>query len=166
MRYTESRLSAVAQAMLDGIDEDAVDFRSTYDGEDREPVVLPARFPNLLANGASGIAVGMATSIPPHNVGELCAALLHLIDNPACPPVDLVAHVAGPDFPTGGVLVEPPDNIADSYATGRGSFRLRARWQKEPLSHGLYQIVIIEIPYQLPKAPLIDMTPPLPDEQT
>src|SRR5882724_11026495 len=111
MRYTESRLSAVAGAMLDGLDEDAVDFRSTYDGEDKEPVVLPARFPNLLANGAAGIAVGMATSIPPHNVGELCAALLHLIDNPACPPADLVAHVAGPDFPTGGVLVEPPDNI-------------------------------------------------------
>src|SRR5260221_3540726 len=121
MRYTESRLSAVAQAMLDGIAEDAVDFRPTYDGEDSEPVVLPARFPNLLANGASGIAVGMATSIPPHNVGELCAALLHLIDNPACSPVELIAHVAGPDFPTGGVLVEPPENIAEAYATCRGS---------------------------------------------
>src|SRR6266568_3274439 len=156
MRYTESRLSAVAQAMLDGLDEDAVDFRSTYDGEDKEPVVLPARFPNLLANGAAGIAVGMATNIPPHNVGELCAALLHLIDNPACPPADLVAHVAGPDFPTGGVLVEPADSIADSYATGRGSFRLRARWLKEPLSHGLYQIIITEIPYQVPKGRLIE----------
>src|SRR6202163_2998227 len=128
MRYTESRLTAVAQALLEGLDEDAVDFRATYDGEDREPVVLPAAFPNLLANGASGIAVGMATSIPPHNVGELCAALLHLIDNPACPPAELVAHVAGPDFPTGGVLVEPPESIAEAYATGRGSFRLRARW--------------------------------------
>src|SRR5712691_3730579 len=156
MRYTESRLSAVAQAMLDGLDEDSVDFRSTYDGEDKEPVVLPARFPNLLANGAAGIAVGMATSIPPHNVGELCAALLHLIDNPACPPADLVAHVAGPDFPTGGVLVEPADSIADSYASGRGSFRLRARWLKEPLSHGLYQIIITEIPYQVPKGRLIE----------
>src|SRR5579862_3222008 len=135
MRYTESRLSRVAQAMLDGLDADAVDFRSTYDGEDKEPVVLPGRFPNLLANGSSGIAVGMATSIPPHNVGELCAALLHLIDEPACATVALVAHVAGPDFPTGGVLVEPPAAIAEAYATGRGSFRLRARWQKEPLAH-------------------------------
>ena len=103
MRYTESRLSAVAQAMLDGLDEDAVDFRPTYDGEDHEPVVLPARFPNLLANGAAGIAVGMATSIPPHNVGELCAALLHLIEHPACPTAELLAHMPGPDFPTGGV---------------------------------------------------------------
>src|SRR5712691_1273129 len=165
MRYTESRLSAVAQAMLDGLDEDSVDFRSTYDGEDKEPVVLPARFPNLLANGAAGIAVGMATSIPPHNVGELCAALLHLIDNPACPPGDLVAHVAGPDFPTGGVLVEPPDSIADSYATGRGSFRLRARWLKEALSHGLYQIVITEIPYQIPKGRLIEKIAALLEEK-
>src|ERR1700704_4672674 len=165
MRYTESRLSAVAQAMLDGLDEDAVDFRSTYDGEDKEPIVLPARFPNLLATGAAGIAVGMATSIPPHNVGELCAALLHLIDNPACPPADLVAHVAGPDFPTGGGLVEPADSIADSYATGRGSFRLRARWQKEPLSHGLYQIVITEIPYQIPKGRLIEKVAALLEEK-
>ncbi len=165
MRYTESRLSAVAQAMLDGLDEDAVDFRSTYDGEDKEPIVLPGRFPNLLANGAAGIAVGMATSIPPHNVGELCAALLHLIDNPACPPADLVAHVAGPDFPTGGVLVEPPDNIAEAYATGRGSFRLRARWQKDPLSHGLYQIIITEIPYQIPKGRLIEKIAALLEEK-
>jgi topoisomerase IV subunit A len=126
MRYTESRMSAVAQAMLQGIDEDAVDFRTTYDGEDREPVVLPGRFPNLLANGAAGIAVGMATSIPPHNAGELYSALLHLIDNPQCPTAELIRHVAGPDFPTGGVLVEPAENIAEAYATGRGSFRLRA----------------------------------------
>src|SRR6266581_124522 len=132
MRYTESRLSAVAQAMLDGIDEDAVDFRATYDGEDQEPLVLPARFPNLLANGASGIAVGMATSIPPHNVGELCAALLHLIDHPACASGELTDHIRGPDFPTGGVLVEPPDSIRQAYETGRGSFRLRARWTAEP----------------------------------
>jgi topoisomerase-4 subunit A len=165
MRYTESRLSAVAQAMLDGLDEDAVDFRATYDGEDKEPVVLPARFPNLLANGAAGIAVGMATSIPPHNVGELCAALLHLIDHPACPPAELVAHVAGPDFPTGGVLVEPADSIAEAYAAGRGSFRLRARWQKEPLSHGLYQIVITEIPYQVPKGRLIEKIAALLEEK-
>src|SRR6266852_2449460 len=165
MRYTESRLSAVAQAMLDGLDEDAVDFRSTYDGEDKEPVVLPARFPNLLANGAAGIADGMATSIQPHNVGDLCAALLHLSDKPACSPADLVAHVAGPDFPTGGVIVEPPDSIADSYATGRGSFRLRARWHKEPLSHGLYQIVITEIPYQVPKGRLVEKIAALLEEK-
>src|SRR5579872_1322146 len=156
MRYTESRLSAVAQAMLEGLDENAVDFRATYDGEEKEPLVLPARFPNLLANGAAGIAVGMATSIPPHNAGELCAALLHLIDNPNCPTAELVAHVAGPDFPTGGVVVEPPENIVEAYATGRGSFRLRARWTKEPLSHGLYQIVVSEIPFQVPKGRLIE----------
>src|ERR1700726_1837398 len=123
MRYTESRLSAVAQAMLDGIDEDAVDFRPTYDGEDSEPVVLPARFPNLLANGAAGIAVGMATSVPPHNAGEICAALLHLIDQPACAAAELVAHMPGPDFPTGGVLVETPESIVEAYTTGRGSVR-------------------------------------------
>jgi len=165
MRYTESRLSAVAGAMLDGLDEDAVDFRSTYDGEDKEPLVLPGRFPNLLANGAAGIAVGMATSIPPHNAGELCGALLHLIDNPACPTAELVAHVAGPDFPTGGVLVEPADSIAEAYATGRGSFRLRARWHKEPLSHGLFQIVVTEIPYQVPKGRLIEKVAALLEEK-
>src|SRR5437016_9823256 len=120
MRYTESRLSAVAQAMLDGIGDDAVDFRETYDGEDREPVVLPARLPNLLANGASGIAVGMATSIPPHNAGELCAALLHLLHRPACVVGELTDYIRGPDFPTGGVLVEPPDTIRQAYETGRG----------------------------------------------
>jgi topoisomerase-4 subunit A len=165
MRYTESRLSAVAQAMLDGLDGDAVDFRSTYDGEDSEPVVLPARFPNLLANGAAGIAVGMATSIPPHNVDELCAALLHLIQEPGCAAAELVAHVAGPDFPTGGVLVEPPESIAEAYATGHGSFRLRARWSKEPLSHGLYQIVIGEIPYQVPKGRLVEKIAALLEEK-
>src|SRR5205809_7110881 len=165
MRYTESRLTAVAQALLDGIDEDTVDFRPTYDGEAEEPVVLPARFPNLLANGSSGIAVGMATSIPPHNVGELCDALLHLIKHPACPPAELVAHVAGPDFPTGGVLVEPPESIAEAYATGRGSFRLRARWQKEPLSHGLYQIVVTEIPHQVPKGRLVEKIAALLEEK-
>jgi topoisomerase-4 subunit A len=156
MRYTESRLSAVAQAMLDGIDEDAVDFRPTYDGEDSEPVILPARFPNLLANGASGIAVGMATSIPPHNVGELCAALLHLIEQPACAVGELHAHIPGPDFPTGGVLVEPPESIRQGYETGRGSFRLRARWTMEGLGHGLYQIVVTEVPFQVQKARLIE----------
>jgi topoisomerase-4 subunit A len=165
MRYTESRLSAVAGAMLDELDEDAVDFRQTYDGEDKEPVVLPARFPNLLANGAAGIAVGMATSIPPHNAGELCGALLHLIERPDCPTAELVAHVAGPDFPTGGVLVEPAENIAEAYATGRGSFRLRARWQKETLSHGLYQIVVNEIPYQVPKSRLVEKIAALLEEK-
>jgi len=165
MRYTESRLSAVAQAMLDGIAEDAVDFRPTYDGEDSEPVVLPARFPNLLANGASGIAVGMATSIPPHNVGELCAALLHLIDHPACAVGELYSHVLGPDFPTGGVLVEPPESIRLAYETGRGSFRLRARWATEALGHGLYQIVVTEVPFQVQKGRLIEKIAALLEEK-
>src|SRR4051794_1059098 len=165
MRYTESRLSAVAQAMIDGIDEDAVDFRTTYDGEDREPLVLPGRVPNLLANGAAGIAVGMATSIPPHNAGELCGALLHLIDKPDCATAELVRHVSGPDFPTGGVLVEPAESITEAYATGRGSFRLRARWEKEPLLHGLYQVVVTEIPYQVPKSRLIEKIAALLEEK-
>jgi topoisomerase-4 subunit A len=165
MRYTESRLSAVAQAMLDGIDEDAVDFRPTYDSEDSEPVVLPGRFPNLLANGASGIAVGMATSIPPHNVGELCAALLYLIDHPACPVGELHAHIPGPDFPTGGVLVEPPESIGQAYETGRGSFRLRARWTTEGLGHGLYQIVVTEVPFQVQKGRLIEKIAALLEEK-
>jgi topoisomerase-4 subunit A len=165
MRYTESRLSAVAQAMLDGIDEDAVDFRPTYDGEDREPVVLPARFPNLLANGASGIAVGMATSIPPHNVGELCAALSHLIDHPACAVGELYPYLPGPDFPTGGVLVEPPESIRAAYEVGRGSFRLRARWQTEALGHGLYQIVVTEMPFQVQKGRLVERIAALLEEK-
>src|SRR5215470_11621890 len=165
MRYTESRLSAVAQAMLDGIEQDAVDFRSTYDGEDSEPVVLPGRFPNLLANGASGIAVGMATSIPPHNVGELGAALLYLIEQPACSVGELCAHVPGPDFPTGGVLVEPPEGIRQGYETGRGSFRLRARWTTEALGHGNYRIVVTEIPYQVQKARLIEKIAALLEEK-
>jgi topoisomerase-4 subunit A len=156
MRYTESRLSAVAAAMLEGIDDDAVDFRSTYDGEDSEPLVLPGRFPNLLANGAAGIAVGMATSIPPHNAGELCTALKLLIENPACPIGELCAQIPGPDFPTGGVLVEAPDAIVEAYATGRGSFRLRARWERETMPHGVYQIVVTEMPYQVQKGRLIE----------
>ena len=165
MRYTESRLSAVAQAMLDGIDEDAVDFRATYDGEDHEPVVLPARFPNLLANGAAGIAVGMATSIPPHNVGELCAALLHLIERPACADGELAGLVPGPDFPTGGILIEPPDSIRHAYDTGRGSFRLRARWTTEALGHGLYQIVVTEVPFQVQKGRLVEKIASLLEEK-
>jgi topoisomerase-4 subunit A len=155
----------VAQAMLDGIDEDAVDFRPTYDGEDSEPVILPARFPNLLANGASGIAVGMATSIPPHNVGELCAALLHLIEQPACAVDELHTRIPGPDFPTGGILVEPPESIRQGYETGRGSFRLRARWTTETLGHGLYQIVVTEVPFQVQKARLIEKIAALLEEK-
>jgi topoisomerase IV subunit A len=165
MRYTESRMSAVARAMLEGIDEDAVDFRATYDGEHSEPLVLPARFPNLLANGAAGIAVGMATSIPPHNVGEICAALSHLIDNPRCDIAELVALMPGPDFPTGGILIEPADSIRTAYETGRGGFRLRARWIKEPLAHGLYQIVVTEVPFQVQKSRLIERIAALLEEK-
>jgi topoisomerase-4 subunit A len=156
MRYTEARLTEIAWALLDGIDENAVDFRSTYDGEEQEPVVLPARFPNLLANGASGIAVGMATSIPPHNAGELCDALLHLIKFPKTQAGTLVDLIPGPDFPTGGVLVEPREAIVEAYKTGRGSFRLRAKWEIEKFGHGLYQIVVGEIPFQVPKSRLIE----------
>ncbi len=155
MRYTESRLTDVALYLLEGIDEDAIDFRETYDGEDKEPVVLPARFPNLLANGASGIAVGMATNIPPHNIIELFDALLLLIDKDADTD-ELMSHIKGPDFPTGGVLVEPPENIREAYNTGRGSFRLRARWHKEDLKQGQYQIVVTEIPYQVQKSKLVE----------
>jgi len=156
MRYTEARLTDVAQSMLDGIDDDAVDLRPTYDGEHEEPVVLPAAFPNLLANGATGIAVGMATSIPPHNVGEICAALRHMIAQPECDTAALLTYMRGPDFPTGGILVEPPESIASAYETGRGAFRVRARWEKEQLKNGLWQIVVTEIPYQVQKARLIE----------
>ncbi len=165
MRYTESRLTAVAQALMDGIEDDTVDFRATYDGEGEEPVVLPAAFPNLLANGASGIAVGMATNIPPHNAAELCAALRLLIARPDAPLDEVIALVPGPDFPTGGVLVETPDNIRQAYATGRGSFRLRARWEKETLAQGAYQIVVTEIPYQVPKGRLIERVAQLLEEK-
>ncbi|MGI9484897.1 MAG: DNA topoisomerase IV subunit A [Geminicoccaceae bacterium] len=156
MRYTEARLTEVAKAILQGIDQDTVDFRPTYDGGDDEPVVLPAAFPNLLANGTTGIAVGMATSIPPHNAGELCHALCELVEAPETSVDALLAHVRGPDLPTGGVLVESPENIVEAYRTGRGSMRLRARWEKEELSHGQYQIVITEMPYQVQKARLIE----------
>jgi topoisomerase IV subunit A len=156
MRYTESRMTAVAGLLLDGIDEDTVDFRPTYDGTNQEPVVLPANFPNLLANGTSGIAVGMATSIPPHNVEELCTALLHLIKHPNAHIDKLVEYVPGPDFPTGGIIVEPREQILEAYRSGRGGFRLRARWEKEETGRGTYQIVVTEIPYQVQKAKLVE----------
>jgi topoisomerase-4 subunit A len=165
MRYTEARLTAVAQAMLQGIDENTVDFRATYDGEEQEPVVLPAAFPNLLANGANGIAVGMATSIPPHNAGELCAAALHLIAEPEADTAALLAHLPGPDFPTGGVLVEPPEAIREAYETGRGGFRLRARWAREDLKGGIWRVVVTEIPYQVQKAKLIEQIAQLLEEK-
>ena len=164
-RYTESRLTEVAEALLAGIDQDAVDFRPTYDGENSEPVVLPARFPNLLANGASGIAVGMATSIPPHNVGEICDALAHLVKHKRCEVEELIELMPGPDFPTGGVLVEAPEAVRQAYATGRGSFRLRARWEVEKLGHGLYQVIVSEIPYQVPKSRLIEKIAQLLEER-
>ena len=156
MRYTEARLTEVAEALLGGIDENAVDFRPNYDGSTEEPIVLPGGFPNLLANGAAGIAVGMATSIPPHNVGELCDALLHLIKTPNSRIETLVDLVKGPDFPTGGILVEPRESIVEAYRTGRGAFRLRARWEVEQLPRGQYRIVVTQIPYQVQKGKLIE----------
>ncbi|MFQ5533993.1 MAG: DNA topoisomerase IV subunit A [Sphingomonadales bacterium] len=156
MRYTEARMTEVADVMLRDIDEDTVDFKPTYDGEETEPVVLPGYFPNLLANGSTGIAVGMATSIPPHNVGEICSALLHLIENPDASVPELVRHIPGPDFPTGGVLVEPRDSIRKAYATGKGGFRLRARWEIENYGRGQYRIVVTEIPFQVQKSRLVE----------
>ena len=156
MRYTEARLTKVAELLLEQIDEDTVDFRETYDGESKEPVVLPANFPNLLANGASGIAVGMACSIPPHNVAEICDAIVHLIETPRAETADLLTYIKGPDFPTGGILVEDPENIKQAYETGRGGFKVRARWEKEDLKQGQYQIIITEIPYQVQKSRLIE----------
>jgi topoisomerase IV subunit A len=155
-RYTEARLTPVAADLLDGIDEDTVEFRANYDGREQEPAVLPAAFPNLLANGSAGIAVGMATNIPPHNADELCAALLHLIKHPNATIEKLVEFVPGPDFPTGGVIVEPRSEILEAYRTGRGGFRLRAKWEKEDTGRGGYQIVITEIPYQVQKAKLVE----------
>jgi topoisomerase-4 subunit A len=156
MRYTEAKMTEVAELLLVQIDEDTVDFRETYDGESKEPLVLPANFPNILANGASGIAVGMACSIPPHNVAELCAAIMHLIDNPAAEEREMMQFIKGPDFPTGGTLVEDPASIENAYATGRGGFRVRAKWEREELKQGLYQIVVTEIPYQVQKSRLIE----------
>jgi topoisomerase-4 subunit A len=156
MRYTESRLTEVAEAMLRGIDENTVDFRPTYDGEENEPVVLPGAFPNLLANGAAGIAVGMATSIAPHNAGEVCAAAIHLIENPQADTAALLKFMPGPDFPTGGQLVEDAETLRLAYETGRGSLRTRARWVREEQKHGTWVIVVTEIPYQVQKSRLIE----------
>jgi topoisomerase-4 subunit A len=155
-RYTEARITATAADLLEGLEEETVDFRPNYDGRKMEPVVLPAAFPNLLANGSSGIAVGMATNIPPHNADELCAALLHLIKHPNATIEKLVEMVPGPDFPGGGVLVEPKEQILEAYKTGRGGFRLRAKWSKEDTGRGTYQIVVTEIPYQVQKAKLVE----------
>ena len=155
-RYTEARMTEVARLLLDGINEDAVDFRPNYDGQSEEPVVLPAAFPNLLANGATGIAVGMATAIPPHNVAELCDAALHLIDNPNARSKTLLKYVPGPDFPTGGLIVDPRNEIAEAYATGRGSFRVRARWTQEDSGRGTWLVVITEIPWLVQKMRLVE----------
>ena len=156
MRYTEARMTEVARLLLDGIDENAVDFRPTYDGEEEEPVVLPGAFPNLLANGSSGIAVGMATNIPPHNAAELCDAALHLIKNPKARIETLVGFVPGPDLPTGGIIVEDKAAIVEAYRTGRGGFRVRSRWTTEDQGRGTYVVVVTEIPYQVQKARLIE----------
>jgi topoisomerase-4 subunit A len=165
MRYTEARLTEVARALLAGIDEDAVDFRPTYDGEESEPVVLPGAFPNLLANGAAGIAVGMATSIPPHNAGEVCAAAIALVRRPAATTAELLAHMPGPDFPTGGIVVEERAAILQAYETGRGGFRVRAKWEKESGKHGTWTVVVTEIPYQVQKARLIEQIAQLMEEK-
>jgi topoisomerase-4 subunit A len=155
-RYTEARLTEVAQLLLDGIDEDGVEFRANYDGQSREPVVLPGGFPNLLANGAQGIAVGMATAIPPHNAAELCDAALHLIDKPTAKSRALLKWVKGPDFPTGGIIVDSKEAIAEAYATGRGSFRTRAKWVQEEGARGTWVIVVTEIPWLVQKSRLIE----------
>jgi len=156
MRYTESRMTKAAEALLEGIDEDAVAFRPSYDGSKEEPVVLPAAFPNLLANGASGIAVGMATNIPPHNVAETIDACLLLIENSKATTEELLKVIPGPDFPTGGIVVEPPGAILEAYETGRGGFRVRARWQTEDLGRGMWRIVVTEIPHLVQKSKLIE----------
>jgi len=164
-RYTEARLTEAARLLLDGIDEDAVDFRPNYDGVTQEPVVLPAAFPNLLANGSQGIAVGMATAIPPHNIAELCDAALHLIEQPKARTKTLLKFVPGPDFPTGGLVVDPPETIAEAYATGRGSFRVRARWKTEDTGRGTYLVVVTEIPWQVQKMRLVERIAELMNEK-
>ena len=155
-RYTEARLTEVARLLLEGIDEDAVDFRANYDGTTKEPAVLPGAFPNLLANGAQGIAVGMATAIPPHNAAELCDAALHLIGKPQATSRNLLKYVKGPDFPTGGIVVDPHEQIAEAYATGRGAFRVRAKWAQEEGARGTWVVVVTEIPWLVQKSRLIE----------
>src|SRR6266536_875321 len=155
-RYTEARMTDVARLLLEGIDEDGVEFRPNYDGQSKEPVVMPGGFPNLLANGSQGIAVGMATSIPPHNAAELCDAALHLIEAPKARSRTLLKYVRGPDFPTGGIVVDPPEAIAEAYSSGRGSFRLRARWEKEDTGRGTYVIAVTEIPWLVQKGRLVE----------
>src|SRR5437868_2021400 len=155
-RYTEARMTDVARLLLDGIDEDGVEFRPNYDGQSKEPVVLPGGFPNLLANGAQGIAVGMATSIPPHNAAELCEAALHLIDKPEAKSKTLLKWVKGPDFPTGGIIVDSKESIAEAYMTGRGSFRTRAKWTQEEGARGTWVVVITEIPWLVQKSRLVE----------
>ena len=155
-RYTEARLTKIAQSLMEGLSENAVDFQENYDGTLTEPIVFPASFPNLLANGASGIAVGMATNIPPHNLDELISACIHLVKAPNARDETLMDYIPGPDFPTGGIIVEPYNNILDAYRTGRGSFRLRSKWIEEKLDRGQWQIVISEIPYQVQKSKLIE----------
>ena len=156
MRYTEARLTDFAIALMEGLNENSVDFMDTYDGEEQEPVVMPAAVPNLLCNGATGIAVGMATNIPPHNLGEVADALLYMIKNPECEISDLIKYVKGPDFPTGGLIIADKQAILDAYTHGKGYFRIRAKWEKEDLGHGQYQIIITEIPYQVIKSKLIE----------
>ena len=156
MRYTEARLTEFAIAMMEGLNDNAVDFMETYDGEESEPVVMPSMVPNLLCNGSAGIAVGMATNIPPHNLSEVCDALLYLIENPECEIEPLVRKIKGPVFPTGGYIIDKFENILDAYRQGKGVFRIRAKWEKEDLGHGQYQIVITEIPYMVPKAKLVE----------
>ncbi|HWG06048.1 MAG TPA: DNA topoisomerase IV subunit A [Beijerinckiaceae bacterium] len=155
-RYTEARMTDVARLLLEGIDEDSIDFRDNYSGDQKEPIVLPAALPNLLANGAQGIAVGMATAIPPHNLAELCDAALYLVSHPKASSEQLLAFVPGPDFPTGGIIVDSPESLTETYRTGRGSFRLRARWSKEEGARGTWVVVVTEIPYMVQKSRLIE----------
>lgn len=164
-RYTEARMTDVARLLLEGIDEDSIDFRENYSGDQKEPIVLPAAIPHLLANGSQGIAVGMATSIPPHNIAELCDAALYMVSNPRATSEQLMAFVQGPDFPTGGIIIDSPEQIAESYRTGRGSFRVRARWEREESARGMWVVVVTEIPYGVQKSRLIEKLAELIDDK-
>jgi len=164
-RYTEARMTDVARLLLEGIDEDSIDFRENYSGDQKEPIVLPSAIPHLLANGSQGIAVGMATSIPPHNIAELCDAALYMVSNPRATSEQLMAFVQGPDFPTGGIIVDSPEQIAESYRTGRGSFRVRARWEREESARGMWVVVVTEIPYGVQKSRLIEKLAELIDDK-